>query len=186
MAPLVAPPAVPISAPLAAPRAHSRSPPPRPVQPVARLTSEDRGIKVTDVVVKERKRAVYRREAGPDPAQWPLPGHSVNESEQAHARDAVPYLDVAGGRWAGGLWLGHVHDILETPLWLAHKQTWSLREELYLQWAEQQREALVLAGAVPQGALLTARERRLQEQQRRLADLSGLTLARHLSTFLAE
>ena len=135
--------------------------------------------------MKERARARHRREAGSsDRALWPLPGRSREELERAGARDALPYRDVAGGSWADGLWLDHVRDTLDSPLWQQHGQCWSVREEMFLTWVAQRRAELVRGGGAPSGVVFTQSEIALQRSLRQGADLAGVQLARHLSTFL--
>ena len=125
------------------------------------LTDAQRGLKrCTADEVKERKRAQYRRvPGGSEKAAWPLPGHAVGEPT---GRDEVPYRGVVSGQWRRGLWLDHVASALDTPLWIAHRQTWSLREEMFLQWAEQERIDIVAWGAQPPGSSLTAKELRVK------------------------
>ena len=125
------------------------------------LTDAQRGLKrCTADEVKERKRAQYRRvPGGSEKAAWPLPGHAVGEPT---GRDEVPYRGVVSGQWRRGLWLDHVASALDTPLWIAHRQTWSLREEMFLQWAERERIDIVARGAQPPGSSLTAKELRVK------------------------
>jgi hypothetical protein len=153
--------------------ARSRSPQDRAatIPTVFPLTNAQRGLRCTAAEVKERKRAVYRRlPGGHSRAAWPLPGHAPGEEL---GRDAVPYVGVGQGLWQDGLWLDHVASALDTPLWVEHAQTWSVREELFLGWAQQRRLAIVSSGQAPEDALLTRAELRVQSARRANADLIG-------------
>ena len=173
-----------VAPPSGASAARSRSPRAQMRALVPPLTMADRKIRITDTEMKDRKRAVYRREAGDDRSGWPLPGHSVNEQEHDGCRDTDPYRSIAGGRWRDGLWLDHVSAELGTPLWLAHRQTWSLREEMFLAYAEEQRERLVRTDQVPPDVTLTRKEAEIRRARQRQADASGLSISRHLSSLL--
>ena len=37
--------------------------------------------------------------------------------------------------------MDHVKEMLETPLWIQHRQCWSIREEMFLEWAAVERES---------------------------------------------
>jgi len=166
----------------------SRSPPravaKATLQAVVRpLTSEQRGLRFSVAEVKERRRAQYRRlPGGQDRANWPLPGRA--QGDDPGARDARPYRGVAGGRWADGIWLDHVASVLDTPLWAAHRQVWSVTEEMFVEWAEVERERLLGQGAAPGHALFTRHEQALRRRLQANADLAGVQIARRISDFL--
>jgi hypothetical protein len=146
-----------------------------------RLTPKDRGTRYTDEEVKARKARVYELESGSaDRGPWPLPGHSVNESELRGKRDAVPYQSVACGLWRDALWLPYVGDVLNSERWITHHQTWSLREEMFITWAHETRMRLVSQGQAPTSASLSREEQRVQCERRREANLVGNIIARSL------
>jgi hypothetical protein len=153
---------------------------------VPRLTQEGRGLRYTSAEVKERKRRVYSREAGSsDRALWPLPGRSAEEQEEAGLRDAAAYADVPGGTWSAGLWLEHAKLMLDSPLWVQHRQCWSVREEFFLEWAAERRMEHVRAGTAPLDASLTQAERRVRRRLREEAAWVGQVVGRHIASFLA-
>ena len=146
-----------------------------------RLTPADRGTRYTDEEVKARKARVYELESGSaDRGAWPLPGHSVNETDLRGKRDAVPYQSVASGLWRDALWLPYVRDVLNSERWVTNHQTWSLREEMFITWAHETRMRLVSQGQDPTSASLSREEQRVQRERRREANLVGNIIARSL------
>ncbi len=115
---------------------------------------------------------------------WPLPGRSAQE--HADARDSTAYAAVPGGTWSAGLWLDHVGAMLDTPLWVEHKQCWSVREELFLDWAGAQRLERVRAGTAPPGVPLTRAEARERNRLCSEAAWVGQVVGRHIASFLAQ
>ena len=82
------------------------------------------------------------------------------------------------------MWLRSVRDLLETPLWLAHQQVWSVREEMFLEWAAPARFEAVQRGAVPPGAALTRRERQARAALNAECGFVGRVVGGHIASFL--
>ena len=163
------------------PAAPVAAPPPPPPPQVPFLTQALRGTDYTDAEIKSRKARVYELETfSKEPGDWPLPGHSTNELDLQRKRDTVPYRGVAGGRWKDALWLDYVRDVLNSEQWTTHHQTWSLREEMFITWAHENRLKLVSAGQAPASACLSREEQREQSERRRQANFIGNIISRSL------
>ena len=148
------------------------------------MTEEDRELRYGVWQVKERKRRQYSREAGSsDKGLWPLPGWSTGE--RSDTRDAQAYASATGGTWSAGLWLDHVRTMLDTLLWVQHRQCWSVREELFLEWAAERRMEQLRAGTAPPGVALTRAEARERRRLSSEAAWVGHVVGRHIASYLA-